>query len=396
MCSSITRQQRVIPIASPLLLTITTRLRRLRALAMACALIVPFAGSAGAQPVTISGSGTIREWVFFEGTLPPALAAAFPPGEPFTATVTYDPSLVYLVTSFSDTQAAHWGAVTSLSASAAGHSITHLAAGGPAYVFNDDPSGGIFADAIQGETTALVDGSMTLAGFDVRIAVVSMFNLTPTPLTSLQLPGQVCHAAWQHLSLVLRVVDPVSRIVYQLRTQGTPDRSIDSDGDTITDGVELLHACIDACAGDTDADGDGVLDRVEVAALGSDPCSEDTDGDGMADGVDPDPTVPGVSSDVLVQVVRETAVEVLAVAEAAFEGPNANAERGRRNALSNRLQAAANQIAAGNFEEALAILEHVLDLLDGDPSPPDVMEDGPAKDALRAEVERLIALIEAR
>ena len=239
----------------------TSTIRGLRSLAMAVALIITLSTAAAAQPVTISGSGTIRDWLFFQGTRPPELEAAFPPGEPFTATVTYDPTLVYLVTSLSDTQVAHWGAVTSLAASAAGHSIAHAGVGGPAFVFNDTPSGGIFADAIQAENPVTVDGSATFAGFEIRAAGVV-----------------------------------------------------------------------------------GVLD----------------------------------------------------IPEAAFERANANADRGRRNALSNRLQAAANQIAAGNFEEALAILEHVLDLLDGDPSPPDVMEDGPEKNALRAEVERLIALMGAR
>jgi hypothetical protein len=33
--------------------------------------------------------------------------------------------------------------------------------------------------------------------------------------------------------------------------------------------------------------------------------------------------------------------------------------------------------------------------LDGDPSPPDVMEPGAAKDALRAQIETLIADVEA-
>jgi hypothetical protein len=71
------------------------------------------------------------------------------------------------------------------------------------------------------------------------------------------------------------------------------------------------------------------------------------------------------------------------------------AARGRRNALANRLHAAANQMEAGNFAEALSILEHVLSLLDGEPAPPDVMDDVPAKDMLREQVEELIALIRA-
>jgi hypothetical protein len=365
------------------------------ATAFALVLTLTFTGSAGAQPVTISGSGTISHWLHFEGTLPAALETAFPPGAPFAATLTYDPSLVYLVTSLNPTQVAHWGAVTDLSASAAGHAISHTAAGGPAYVFDDDPQGGVLADAIQGDAPVTVDGSTTLAGLQVRGAVISVFNMDGTPLSSLALPARVCSAAWQNLSLVLKLIDPASGALYQLATRGTPDRSIDSDGDGVADGVELLHACVNACAGDTDVDGDAVLDRTEITGAGTDPCSPDTDGDGVSDGIDPHPLVPGLSSDELVELTRGTASDVLAVPEAAFAGPNASAERGRRNALANRLHAAANAIQAGDFDQALSILEHVLDLLDGDPVPPDVMDDGPAKDAVREEVERLIALVGA-
>ena len=111
--------------------------------------------------------------------------------------------------------------------------------------------------------------------------------------------------------------------------------------------------------------------------------------------MDPNPLVPRSSIDALADAVRASATGVLDIPESSFAGPNENAQRGRRNALANQLQSAANAIEAGNLEDALAILEHVLDRLDGNPAPPDVMEDGPAKDALREEVEGLLALVRA-
>lgn len=155
-------------------------------------------------------------------------------------------------------------------------------------------------------------------------------------------------------------------ILSSLVGYGIPDRSIDSDRDTLSDGAELTS--------------------------GSNPCNPDTDGDGLNDGADPNPLVPRTSTDVIADAVR-TAATGVEIPESSFDGPNENAQRGRRNALANQLQSAANAIEEGNLEEALSILEHVLDRLDGNPVPPDVMDDGPAKDALREEVERLIALV---
>jgi hypothetical protein len=181
----------------------------------------------------------------------------------------------------------------------------------------------------------------------------------------------VCPCEWEQLEVWIAVVEGEApdEILYQLRGIGTPDRTVDSDGDALSDGTEL--------------------------GSGSNPCNTDTDGDGLNDGVDPNPLVPRSSIDALADAVRTAATSVLDIPESRFTGPNEQAQRGRRNALANQLQSAANAIEAGNLEEALAILEHLLDRLDGNAAPPEVMEDGPAKDALREEVERLIALARA-
>jgi hypothetical protein len=190
--------------------------------------------------------------------------------------------------------------------------------------------------------------------------------------------------------------DPAS-VRYLLVGLGEPDRTGDSDGDGIVDGEELaLRAtlpALDACA--ADSDDDTLPDGAEIAA-GTSPVDGDTDGDGLSDATDPDPLVPESSIDELAGDVRDAANGVLELPEVEFDAPNSHAQRGRRNALANRLQAAANEIEAGDLEEALAILRHVVELLDGDSSPPDMMEDGPAKEAPRAAIEALIAQLEAQ
>jgi hypothetical protein len=45
----------------------------------------------------------------------------------------------------------------------------------------------------------------------------------------------------------------------------------------------------------------------------------------------------------------------------------------------------------GDLVTAWDILDHILELLDSDSSPPDIMTDGPEKDALRVDVEWLIS-----
>ena len=76
-----------------------------------------------------------------------------------------------------------------------------------------------------------------------------------------------------------------------------------------------------------------------------------------------------------------------------FDAPNDNARRGRRNALSNRLIAAANAVRAGDILGAIDILESVLLRLDGDPSPPDWMVD-PERTILAEQIMLQIALLE--
>jgi hypothetical protein len=218
------------------------------------------------------------------------------------------------------------------------------------------------------------------------------------------LPAAVCLAEWEQIGVQFTVFspDPSPNLseYYLIVGHGEPDRTIDSDRDGLNDGDERLLradptgtlACLSGC--NADSDGDGLADGNEVTA-GTDPCSVDTDGDGLADGADPAPLVPGTGTEPLAETVRATANGVLEITEGAFSGPNSNARRGRRNALANQLQEVANLVEAGRFAEALDKLEHIATLLDGDPSPPDIMGPGPERDALRDEINDLIALVQA-
>ena len=373
----------------------------LRKAAIAFPLVLTAVGTAGAQPVTISGSGTLTVWNTFNAPLPAELEAAFPFGTPFTAVLTYDPRLVSGVEARGSDTTIYWDAVASISASVGSNSITNRSEFNPfsgkrVVVSDGAPVEPRRGDLLEGSDLALVDGAETFAGFRVYDTWVTLYHGPGTAISDTELPGDVCVAAWDEFWFTVTFLDPVftSSQLYRFAGTGTPDRSIDSDRDGVSDGVERLHACVNPCAGDSDADGDLVLDRTEIEQLGTDPCSEDTDGDNLADGVDPNP-LEAITASGLAAIARDTAADVLAIPEAAFEGANAAAERGRRNALANRLHAAANALQAGNLDEALSILEHVLELLDGNPVPPDVMEDGPSKDALRQDVESLIAIVRA-
>lgn len=331
----------------------------------------------------------------FSNGAPAALESAFPVGQPVTATASYDPALASAPT-LSNWIAYYYDSVTGLNIQVAGHSIVASSAPlGPFDTVSVGDPGGSAQDSISvARQNLLVDGATTFAGFTVGGAV-TLADFSGTVFSTTDLPANVCLAAFEELRVTIHFVDG-SLTYYTLWSYGTPDRTIDSDGDGIIDGEELaLRAtlpALDPC--DRDSDDDTLTDGSELAA-GTSPVAADTDGDGLGDGVDPAPLIPAMTVDGLADTVRATANGVLEIPEAAFTGPNAHAERGRRNALANRLQAAANHIADGDLAEALAILRHVRELLDGLSSPPDVMEDGAAKDDLRDEIDALIAALEA-
>lgn len=357
----------------------------------------------GAGPITIHGSGTLTRWLTIGGGItdgaPPALEAAFPIGAPFAVTASYDPA------KFATSVNPFPGGV--VYQSPPGFTTVWFAM--PGHTITGDPDPNLFVDVanellVDNQTEGLdrlviqslgmVDGNATFLGYRMGFAAIELRGADASVLTSNDIPHDLCWAEWKSIRLNIHFIPgPSANPYYALEGYGTLDRTIDSDGDGVSDGAELAHACIDGCAGDTDADGDSLLDRIEIAA-GSDPCSTDTDGDGLDDSVDSNPLV-ALTPEELSQQIDDLATDVGSMPSSAFEGPNANAQAGRQGALANRLEAAAKKIDDGDLQGALDILNDALKWLDGDPSPPDIMPDGPAKTALRAEIEAQIALLEA-
>lgn len=101
------------------------------------------------------------------------------------------------------------------------------------------------------------------------------------------------------------------------------------------------------------------------------------------------PGIPGFIEGEL----RAQATSIDALSLNVIDAPNSNAAKGRRNAMSNKVNAAANAVAAGNIADAIDQLTSLLAKLDGEPKPKDWMVDSLEKDALRADIEGLITLL---
>jgi len=176
---------------------------------------------------------------------------------------------------------------------------------------------------------------------------------------------------------------------------GTDPNDPDSDDDGLLDGTEVQMADGGTCPDplDADSDSDNLLDGEEVI-LGTNTCSSDTDGDNVPDDVDPLPTEPGVSSGYLEDELRYMAEDTLLLDLSLFSGPNNNANKGRRNSLSNRSNSAANAVADNDYQKAIDTLSSMLQKVDGEDVPPDWMEDSTEKNGLANQIRDLIDLIE--
>ncbi len=177
---------------------------------------------------------------------------------------------------------------------------------------------------------------------------------------------------------------------------GTDPNDPDTDDDGLMDGTEMDIAEGSGCPDPLipDSDGDTLSDGDEVMTVGTDPCNTDTDGDWLTDDIDPDPLNPGGDPSVIEQQLRDLADIVENFDLSLFDARNDNARRGRRNAMSNKLNAAANATAAGDFQEAIDQLTGSLAKLDGNPGPPDWVVDSDERDLLRSNIEILIFLLE--
>lgn len=78
------------------------------------------------------------------------------------------------------------------------------------------------------------------------------------------------------------VVTPEQPMVTE-ETQPTPsvDEPVDTDGDGLTDDVEMIHG---TSVSQADTDADGLSDAEEVRVWNTNPTNPDTDGDGFNDG----------------------------------------------------------------------------------------------------------------
>jgi hypothetical protein len=201
----------------------------------------------------------------------------------------------------------------------------------------------------------------------------------------------------------------------EINLYGTDHEFADTDGDGLSDFVEVGMALDNAYlpaeikAGDScprpwgpegwDSDNDGWSDGTEVGydevpGTGTSPCNPDSDGDGEYDADDPAPLDPEVTSGWIEDELRLTSADIDELDLSFIEAQNENAAKGRRNAMSNKVNAAANLVALGDFSAAADQLMSLLAKLDDDPTPPDWMVEGTdEKQALRTEIELMIDLL---
>ena len=159
---------------------------------------------------------------------------------------------------------------------------------------------------------------------------------------------------------------------------GTDPNNADSDNDGLLDGTE-----VDPATGtdplNPDSDGDGVSDGDEVNGLGTNSNNPDSDGDGVGvgDALDPLPNDPGVTSGYTEDWLRMISETALGYDLSVIDSKNGNAAKGRRNALSNKLNSTANAISAGDYETAIDTLTSLLQKLDDNSKPKDWMLTSP-------------------
>jgi len=142
-----------------------------------------------------------------------------------------------------------------------------------------------------------------------------------------------------------------------------------------------------------DSDGDTLLDGDEVAS-GTNPCNPDSDGDGIPDNTDPFPLDPGGTSGFIEDALRGFCDLIAGFDLSLIDANNDNARAGRQNAMCNKVNAAANAVAAENYQGAVEQVGSLLAKLDGDPHPADWMVNSEERNDFRSELETMLVLLQ--
>jgi len=176
---------------------------------------------------------------------------------------------------------------------------------------------------------------------------------------------------------------------------GTDPFNPDCDGDSLLDGTEVEMAEGSGCPDplNPDSDSDTILDGAEVNE-GTNPCNVDSDGDEIPDNIDPYPLSPEGTESYIEAELRDIAYNVQNFELDVFTGPNNNANKGRQGALSNRFNAAANAVAEAQVEEAIDVLNSLLDRIDSIDVPKDWIADSLEKEYLVFSVFDMMDLLE--
>jgi hypothetical protein len=164
---------------------------------------------------------------------------------------------------------------------------------------------------------------------------------------------------------------------------GTDPTLADTDGDGLDDGIEVT---IGTDPLDADSDGDTLSDGDEIDN-GTNPLNADSDGDCVGDALDPTPNTQGVPADYIDGMLLDLSNAILELPLSSFDAKNDKAAAGKRNALANKVLAAANKWAEGDIDATY-------DKLDGDVTKKTgdwVLE--PDSSSIQAEVDCLLGLI---
>ncbi|MFC1604706.1 hypothetical protein ACFL5F_06725 [Planctomycetota bacterium] len=176
---------------------------------------------------------------------------------------------------------------------------------------------------------------------------------------------------------------------------GTDPLDDDTDDDGLLDGTEVEIAEGSGCPDplNPDSDGDTLADGAEVD-MGTSPCNVDTDGDTIPDNIDPYPTDPEGTEGYIEAETRDLADFIRGLDLNLFTGPNSNANKGRRTALANRADAAANNIADEDFLGAIGVLLSLTDRVDDVSVPKDWMVDSTEKTCVLNTATTLMGLLD--